>query len=148
MKRINIMPTEITRSSYLARETHILVKHPLRRVVIMSGFVLVFLALYRVMMVVAVPLNAPIGQIITFMMVWGACFCLYFAAAIWVMMTRPSKGRWLWIELGLILGGAMLFRFMLINLPLELSPDAWRYLWDARVTLHGYSPYTYAPFSQ
>lgn len=42
----------------------------------------------------------------------------------------------------------MVFRFMLINLPLGLSRDAWRYLWDARVTLHGYSPYTYTPFDK
>ena len=120
-------------------------KHPVRRVAILGGFVLVFLALYGVMTVVAAPLSAPIGKVMTFMVVWGACFCLYFGASLWVMMTRPLQGRWLWVELGLILGGAMLFRLMLVNLPPELSPDAWRYLWDARVMLHGYSPYLYAP---
>lgn len=139
------MSAQTTHSPSLSKETQILVKHPRRQVVILCGFVLVFLALYRVMVTVAVPLRAPIGQVITFMTVWGVCFCLYFVASIWVMMTRPLKGRWLWVELGLILGSAMLFRLMLINLPLELSPDAWRYLWDAQVTLHGYSPYTYAP---
>jgi len=115
---------------------------------ILCGFVFVFLALYRVMVAIAVPLSAPIGQIVTFMTIWGVCFCLYFATSIWIMMTMPLKGSWHWVELGLILGGAVVFRFMLINLPLELSPDAWRYLWDARVTLHGYSPYTYAPSDQ
>ena len=139
------MFTRITHSPYLSKETQILVKHPRRQMVILCAFALVFLALYRVMVAVAVPLNAPIGLVTTFMTILGVCFCLYFLASIWVMMTRPLKRRWRWVELGLILGAAMVFRFMLINLPLELSPDAWRYLWDARVTLHGYSPYTYAP---
>ncbi|WP_165423599.1 glycosyltransferase 87 family protein [Ktedonosporobacter rubrisoli] len=33
----------------------------------------------------------------------------------------------------------------LLPLPLGLSRDAWRYLWDAHILLHGYSPYLYAP---
>src|SRR5258708_32014564 len=135
------MFTRITHSPYLSKETQLLVKHPRRQMVILCAFALVFLALYRVMVAVAVPLNAPIGLVTTFMTILGVCVCLYFLASIWVMMTRPLKRRWRWVELGLILGAAMVFRFMLINLPLELSPDAWRYLWDARVTLHGYSPY-------
>jgi hypothetical protein len=89
------------------------------------------------MMAVAAPVSAPIGKIITFMAVWGVCFCLYFVASVWLMMTRPLTGRWLWGELGVILGAALLFRLMLVNLPAELSPDVWRYLWDARVTWHG-----------
>jgi len=137
--------TEITRSSDVEKERDVLVKHPLRRVVMLGGFVLVFLALYSVMMVVAALLSAPLGKIITFMAVWGVCFCVYFVASVWVMMTRPLKGRWLWVELGVILGAALLFRLMLVTLPPQLSPDVWRYLWDARVTWHGYSPYLYAP---
>src|SRR5947207_1018864 len=34
---------------------------------------------------------------------------------------------------------------MLLPLPPGLSHDSWRYLWDARVTLHGFSPYVYPP---
>src|SRR2546421_3347913 len=34
---------------------------------------------------------------------------------------------------------------MVLPLPPGLSHDSWRYLWDARVTLHGYSPYVYPP---
>src|SRR5258708_15718027 len=34
---------------------------------------------------------------------------------------------------------------MLLPLPPNLSRDSWRYLWDARATLHGFSPYVYAP---
>lgn len=50
-----------------------------------------------------------------------------------------------WIELGIILAGAFIMRAMLLPLPPGLSHDSWRYLWDARVTLHGFSPYVYAP---
>jgi hypothetical protein len=138
----------VTHSSSLASDTQILVKHPRRRVAILCGFWLGFLALYVVMLVLAMPLDGPIGLFTTFMTIWGVCFFLYFVASIWVMMTKPLTGRWLWVELGLIFGGALVFRLMLINLPLGLSRDAWRYLWDARVTLHGYSPYTYAPFDK
>jgi hypothetical protein len=137
-----------THTSSRASDTHILVKHPRRQVEILCGFLLVFLALYVVMVLIAMPLDAPIGVFTTFMTVWGACFFLYFVASIWVMMTRPLAGRWLWVELGLIFGGAVIFRLMLVNLPLGLSRDAWRYLWDARVTLHGYSPYVYAPLDK
>ena len=142
------MPAQVTQSSSLASGAQILVKHPLRRVVILCAFLLVFLALYRVMVLITMPLSAPIGLFTTFMTVWGVCFFLYFVASIWVIMTRPLAGRWLWVELGLIFAGAMVFRFMLISLPLGLSRDAWRYLWDARVTLHGYSPYMYAPLDK
>ncbi len=38
-----------------------------------------------------------------------------------------------------------MLRAMLLPLPPNLSRDSWRYLWDARVTLHGFSPYVYAP---
>src|SRR5579884_687236 len=142
---MNVVSTETGCSSDLEKGRNVVGKHPVRQVVMLGGFVLSFLALYGVMMVVVVPWSAPIGKILTFMAVWGGCFCAYFVACVWVMMTRPLKGRWLWVELGLILGGAVLFRLMLVSLPPELSPDVWRYLWDARVTLHGYSPYLYAP---
>ena len=37
---------------------------------------------------------------------------------------------------------------MLLPLPPNLSHDSWRYLWDARVTLRGYSPYVYLPWDK
>ncbi len=143
------MSTQISHNSFLVSDTEILVKPShRRRIMMLCGFLLAFLALYGVMVVIAMPLSAPIGQFTTFMAIWGVCFFLYFVVSFWVMMTRPLTGRWLWVELGLIFGGALVFRFMLINLPLGLSRDAWRYLWDARVTLHGYSPYMYAPLDK
>ncbi len=51
----------------------------------------------------------------------------------------------MWTELSIILVGGCIFRLLLLPAHVQLSPDAWRYLWDARVTLHGYSPYVYAP---
>ncbi len=142
------MSIQITHTSSRAIDTQIQGKHPHRQVEILCGFLFVFLALYIVMVLIAMPLDAPMGLFTTFMTVWGVCFFLYFVASIWVMMTRPLTGRWLWVELGLIFAGAVTFRFMLVNLPLGLSRDAWRYLWDARVTLHNYSPYTYTPLAK
>lgn len=71
------------------------------------------------------------------------CFLPYMAACALVFCTRPVRGRWL--EFGLIFGGAALLRALLLPFPPNLSRDSWRYVWDARVLLHGYSPYVYAP---
>ena len=78
------MSAQVTQNSSLASGTQILVKHPLRRVVLLCAFLLVFLALYRVMVLITMPLSAPIGLFTTFMTVWGVCFFLYFVASIWV----------------------------------------------------------------
>jgi hypothetical protein len=80
-----------------------------------------------------------------FLRVWTVSFLPYFAACAFVLLTRPAVGRWRWIELGIILVGALILRAMLLPLPPLLSRDSWRYLWDARVTLAGFSPYVYRP---
>ena len=82
-----------------------------------------------------------------FLRLWMVSFLPYFAACALVLATRPSQGRWRWIELGIVLGGALLLRALLLPLPPGFSRDSWRYLWDARVTLHGFSPYIYSPNS-
>jgi Glycosyltransferase family 87 len=84
-------------------------------------------------------------QIAPFLYAWMISFLPYFAACAFVLATKPLVGRWRWIELGIILLGAFLLRAMLLPLPPGLSHDSWRYLLDARVTLHGFSPYVYAP---
>ncbi|HYB01668.1 MAG TPA: glycosyltransferase 87 family protein [Ktedonobacteraceae bacterium] len=142
---MSILITQLSTAASNVRET---VKHPRRQVGILCGFLLGFFGLYLFMAFIAMPLGAPVRVFATFMAVWGACFGLYFIASYWVLLTRPLHGCWLWIELGLIFAGAVIFRFMLVNLPLSLSGDAWRYLWDARVILNGYSPYFYAPFDK
>jgi len=85
------------------------------------------------------------GHVVPFLHVWMLSFLPYFAASAFVLATKPVTGRWHWIEVSVILLGALLLRAMLLPLPPGLSRDAWRYLWDARVTLHGFSPYVYAP---
>ena len=87
-------------------------------------------------------------RIVPFLHVWMISFLPYFAACAFVLATKPLVGKWRWIELGSIVGGAFILRMMLLPLPPGLSHDSWRYLWDARVTLHGFSPYVYAPWSK
>jgi len=50
-------------------------------------------------------------------------------------------------SLVLLLGGALMIRLALFFPPLSLSDDAYRYLWDGRVTLAGVNPYRHAPSS-
>jgi hypothetical protein len=88
------------------------------------------------------------GHVVPFLQVWMLSFLPYFAACALVLATNPVPGRWHWLEVGVILLGALVLRAMLLPLPPGLSRDAWRYLWDARVTLHGFSPYVYAPWDQ
>lgn len=85
------------------------------------------------------------NQITPFLYAWIVSFLPYFAACAFVLATKPLTGRWRRIELSIILLGAFLLRAMLLPLPPGLSHDSWRYLWDARVTLHGFSPYVFAP---
>ena len=75
-------------------------------------------------------------------------FVPYLGACAFVLATKPAPGRWRWIEIGIILVGALVLRAILLPLLPALSRDSWRYLWDARVTLHGFSPYVYAPFDK
>jgi hypothetical protein len=90
----------------------------------------------------APPADTSDGLFIT---LWLVSFLPYLAACILVLATKPQVGRGKWIELGLILVGALTLRAILLPVLPDLSHDSWRYLWDARVTLHGYSPYVYGP---
>src|ERR1019366_1082427 len=58
---------------------------------------------------------------------------------------KPQTGRLRWVELGMLLVGALALRAIVLPVPPNLSHDSWRYLWDARVTLHGFSPYVTGP---
>ncbi|HVB21641.1 MAG TPA: glycosyltransferase family 87 protein [Ktedonobacteraceae bacterium] len=117
-------------------------KRPWLRLLVLLLLFLVSLALYGVLIA-----NVPPNDVDTdpFVKVWMVCFLPYFVACGFILMTKPATGRWLWIELGMLFGAALIFRAVLLPLPPGLSRDAWRYLWDARVTLHGYSPYVYPP---
>src|SRR6516162_6169439 len=84
-------------------------------------------------------------RIAPFLNVWMFSFLPYFAACAFVLATKPLTTKWHRIEVGIILIGACILRVMLLPLPPGLSHDSWRYLWDARVTLNGFSPYVYPP---
>jgi hypothetical protein len=127
----------------LETEPLFLVKRPWWRSLVLLLLLLLALALYIVLIKVAPPLVTPL--ILPFLQIWMLCFVPYFAACAFVLLTKPASGPWQWVELGIILVGALLFRAMVLPLPPNLSHDSWRYLWDARITLHGYSPYVYAP---
>lgn len=122
------------------------VKRPWWRSLVLILLLLLSVALYVVLINVALPANALL--ITPFLQIWMVCFVPYFAACAFALATKPAAGRWRWIELGIIFVGALVFRVMLLPLPPNLSRDAWRYLWDARVTLHGYSPYVYPPWDK
>ena len=126
----------------LALQTRYVGKYPWWRSLALFLLLLLSIVLYGVL-ITAAPQSDT--EITPFLHVWLLCFLPYFAACALILATRPVTNRWRWVELGIIFVGALLFRAMLLPLPPGLSHDSWRYLWDARVTLHGYSPYVYPP---
>ena len=121
-----------------------LLKHPWWR----SLTLLILLAL-SVAICLLVMGTTPQGDVLTltFMQMWMIGFLSYFVGCALVLVTKPSDGHWLWVETGIILVGAFILRAILVPLPpvSGLSRDSWRYIWDARVTLLGHSPYVLAP---
>jgi hypothetical protein len=64
-----------------------------------------------------------------------------FAGLAWgVWRFRPAGGAILW--------GALLLRLVLLPLPLALSDDVLRYLWDGKVAAAGWNPYALAPAAE
>lgn len=119
------------------------------RLAVLSGLLLLSIINYVFLSRVAPP-NNPISAAdslinIPFLQLWLVAFLPYFMACAYVLATPPSTGRWLKAELGIILLGAALLRIMLLPIPPVLSRDSWRYLWDARVALSGFSPYVFRP---
>ncbi len=119
--------------------------HPRRHLGILFVLFLFSILGYIVLSLVV---SQPNRQMMPFIGAWAFCFLCYLVASLWILTGRQTSKRFLWYELGIIFVGAIIFRLMLINLPLPLSPDPWRYLWDARMIVHGYSPYRYAPNDQ
>ena len=112
------------------------------RFALLSLFLLCSIGLTIFLRVTAPVIDKPLQSFVT---LWLVCYVPYLAACFLVLTTRPLEGRWRWMELGLVLLGAIVLRGILLPLAPNTSHDSWRYLWDARVTLHGYSPYIYAP---
>ncbi|WP_165423072.1 glycosyltransferase 87 family protein [Ktedonosporobacter rubrisoli] len=101
--------------------------------------------LYTLLRILAPQPDTPFSP---FLLGWIICFLPYFAVCIWIVRTRPLTGNGKWAELAIIFLGTLIFHLQLLSLPAGLSRDAWRYLWDAHATIHGYSPYIYAPGDQ
>ncbi|HEU5370042.1 MAG TPA: glycosyltransferase family 87 protein, partial [Ktedonobacterales bacterium] len=72
---------------------------------------------------------------------------LYVAGCWLVLRSFPAASRRArWIELGLILAAGLAARAVFWGTPPLMSPDAYRYVWDAHLLVHGVSPYTHSPF--
>ncbi len=70
----------------------------------------------------------------------GAAFVLYWLAIVVATRTPPSRRL-----MGIIVGGACLFRVVLLpSVPIH-EIDIYRYLWDGAVLAEGVSPYRYPP---
>ena|SRR6266487_2102633 len=120
-------------------------RYPWWRILVLCLLLLLSVVIY-LLLIGAAPQSDE--HIVPFLHVWMVSFLPYFAACTFVLATKPVPGRWHWIEVSIILLGALMLRAMLLPLPPGLSRDSWRYLWDARVTLHGFSPYVYAPWDK
>jgi|GEM_PF-1602185 hypothetical protein len=62
--------------------------------------------------------------------------------------SRPERepgGQVLWPELAVIIVSALAFIAVVFPDWPDLSPDAWRYIWDPQVLIHGFNPYLVAP---
>ena len=75
---------------------------------------------------------------------WALALALVgYCLAAWLVLRRPDS---LPTRAGaLVMGGAILFRLLLLDTTPSLSDDIYRYLWDARVQAAGHNPYAQAP---
>ena len=69
---------------------------------------------------------------------------LLLQAASWLAALGASRTR---LSLGVILGGAALFRLLFLSLAPELSGDIYRYVWEGRVQGAGFDPYRFPPLA-
>ena len=112
--------------------------HSWRVTLIMCLFLLLFSLLYLLLARVAPHLDGPNRL---FFLLWVFCFLCYFVLCIIILMTGCPSQYWHWFQLSIIFVGAVVFRLLLLPLPLGLSRDAWRYLWDARAISNEISPW-------
>jgi hypothetical protein len=98
---------------------------------------------YNIVLAVFAP--PPDSSTAGFVTLWLIGFLPYLLACSVVLTRQAPTGRQRKLELGVIMMGALLLRSILLPIPPDLSHDSWRYLWDARVTLNGFSPYVYIP---
>jgi hypothetical protein len=123
-------------------------RHPWRRALLLFTLLLLSVGFYAVLVSAAPQGDDRLSGIVPFLHVWMLCFLPYSLACALVLATKPPVGRCRRTELSMIFLGALILRILLLPTLPGLSRDAWRYLWDARVILHGYSPYVYAPWDK
>ena len=90
---------------------------------------------YNIFLALISPAPEMLAQSTMFVWFWLISFVPYLVASIVILATRGSIGRKYWIELAIILVGALVLRGQLVFLQPSLSRDSWRYLWDARGNL-------------
>ena len=84
----------------------------------------------------------PLPDFLTvFLLHFVPLFLLAMAGAWWTFRGNAEEKT----TLGLILGFAILFRFLLLPTPPVLSSDIYRYIWDARIQASGLNPYLSRP---
>lgn len=96
---------------------------------------------------IEMPPSNDLNVLYSFVTPWLFSYLPYLVASLLVLVTPAPTQRWRWLELVLIIVGALVLHVILLSALPHLSRDSWRYLWDARVTLYGYSPYVYPPNS-
>lgn len=74
---------------------------------------------------------------------WFAAACVLYGVTLW-LVHRASMPRW-GLGLAIILGVAVLSRWMMVDTPPTLSDDIYRYRWDGRVQLARLDPYALPP---
>jgi hypothetical protein len=65
----------------------------------------------------------------------------FYAAAVWFVLRRPARR----FDLLFVVLFAIALRIIAVAPPLNLSSDAYRYVWDGRVQAAGVNPYLYVP---
>lgn len=118
-----------------------------RRFFILCALLICSIIFDIIMRLLAPGLHSPFSDTIRFLFIWGGAWIPYLVACLFVLLTPVPQGRWFWREMSVILVGALLLRLILLPIFPFLSHDILRYIWDALVTLHGYSPYTTIPDS-
>ena len=78
---------------------------------------------------------------------WQLGLTLVAVGLIWLAFAAPveQSQRARRMELGALLAVAVAWRAVAFVAPPHLSLDAYRYLWDAHLLIHGVSPYTHVP---
>ncbi len=77
-----------------------------------------------------------------FFLLFAIAFLCYVAGIVWLPVGSGAR------SVAVVLAVGALARLLLVAAPPTLSTDAYRYVWDARVSHAGISPYLYAPWAK